>query len=73
MNSACHKDAWHLAEETNGCRRIYYIRVEISIAIKIMFFMRKPFPGLSSKETFVEKEIFLLIWFKKRECLLFQE
>lgn len=55
MNSACHKDAWGLAEETNGCRHIYYIRVKISIVIKIMFSMRKPFPRSELKRNLCGK------------------
>ena len=61
MNSACHKDAWGLAEETNGCRNIYYIRVEISFVIKIVCH-EKTFSRseLKKKKIFVKK-IFLLI------------
>ena len=72
MNSAYHKDAWGLAEETNGFRNIYYIRVEISIVIKIVCHEKTFYRSELKKKIFVNK-IFLLIWFKNREGLPLQE
>lgn len=49
MNPACHV-SWGLTEEKNGCKNIYYIRVVVSAVIKIMFFMKRPFPGLRGQK-----------------------